>query len=497
MSLYSKRTWWVDFLFLSLIIGTLFFIFLGSRPLFVPDEGRYAEIAREMVVSGNYLTPYLNGIEYFEKPILFYWLGAVFIKAFGVNLWAVRSINALLGLLGCLLTYFATRKLYGRAAGLWAAIILATSPLYFVMAHTVSLDLPVTVFLSMTLTSFLLAIREPLGLKRRGYLYLSAITAALAVLTKGLIGIVFPGLIIASWIMLLNEWRVLKRIYLVSAFLLFLIVAAPWHYLVGKAHPEFYYFYFVEQHFLRYTQSDVGHYQPIWFFIPWLIVGFFPWIIFIINTIKSSLPITWKLRHSAQSELFFLLWVGIIFTFFSFSKSKLIPYILPMFPPLAILTGRYVALLCERTGFKKILIMLCALTYLSLIGLILAAPHFDTRTILPLARIIKSESKPHDEVICYNQYYQDLPFYIERRVSIVNWHNELSFGMQHQDTSTWMINTTQFWERFNSNHRVFAIMSMDEYSRLPANQPIYILGQTSTNVLISNQPPTPNTGLPH
>src|SRR5580704_13305774 len=139
-------TWVLDTLFLRLCIGALFFIFAGSRPLLAPDEGRYAEIAREMVNSGNYVTPYLNGIKYFEKPILFYWLGAGAIKLGGLNLWALRSINALLGLLGCVASYVCARKLYGRSTGILAALILATSTLFFVMTHMISLDLPVTVF---------------------------------------------------------------------------------------------------------------------------------------------------------------------------------------------------------------------------------------------------------------------------------------------------------------------------------------------------------------
>src|SRR5262249_22217637 len=132
------------------------FILLGTRPLFIPDEGRYAEIAREMATSGDYITPYLNGIKYFEKPPLFYWLGAAAIKIGGLNLWFIRSINAFLGLLGCLFTYITARKIYDRLTGLLAALILGTSLLYFVMVHMVSMDLTVTIFLTISLYFYLL-----------------------------------------------------------------------------------------------------------------------------------------------------------------------------------------------------------------------------------------------------------------------------------------------------------------------------------------------------
>src|SRR5579862_5436728 len=114
----TATSWWFDLAFLTFFIGVLFFFLLGERPLFVPDEGRYAEIAREMAASGDYVTPYLNHIKYFEKPILFYWLGVGAIKLGGLHIWSIRSINALLGLLGCLLTYFTARKLYDRRTGL-------------------------------------------------------------------------------------------------------------------------------------------------------------------------------------------------------------------------------------------------------------------------------------------------------------------------------------------------------------------------------------------
>ncbi|TAK75988.1 MAG: phospholipid carrier-dependent glycosyltransferase, partial [Gammaproteobacteria bacterium] len=196
----NPSSWWVDSLFLLFILGGLFFILLGVRPLFVPDEGRYAEIAREMTVTHDYVTPYLNGIKYFEKPALFYWLGAAAIKLGGLQLWSIRSVNAFISLLGCLLTYVTARKLYGRLTGLLAALILGTSTLYFVMTHMVSLDLPVTVFFTASLYAFLLAYPQPMGIKRRAYFWGAAAAAALAVLTKGLIGIVFPAMIIGAWL---------------------------------------------------------------------------------------------------------------------------------------------------------------------------------------------------------------------------------------------------------------------------------------------------------
>jgi 4-amino-4-deoxy-L-arabinose transferase-like glycosyltransferase len=476
--------WGIDLLFLTLVIGILFFLFLGTRPLFAPDEGRYAEIAREMASSGHYITPYLNGIKYFEKPILFYWLGAAAIKVGGLNLWAIRSVNALLGLIGCLATYCTARKLYDRKTGLWSALILSSSFLYFVMAHMVSLDLPITLFLALCLYSFLLGSQNPPGTTRRFYCWGAAIAAALAVLDKGLIGVVFPGLIIATWLGLTGRWRELRHFYLPSSIIIFIIIAAPWHIIVGIHNPEFYYFYFIEQQFLRYATSGIGHEGPVWFFIPTLLLGFLPWTIFLPQALIHHF--SWQHRNQYQVPLFFILWATIIFLFFSFSQSKLIPYILPIFPPLAILTGHYVA---ER--FNRSLIILFCLSAILSVSFMAVGTRFDTRSIRPLAILLKPILTPEDEVITYNQYYQDLPFYLERRVSILNWKNELSFGMQHQNTRAWMLDDATFWKRYDSSKRLFIFLSISEYKKLPRYYPgrhFYLISTTKNTALISNHP---------
>jgi 4-amino-4-deoxy-L-arabinose transferase-like glycosyltransferase len=551
-----RNNLWQDVIFLVIFLGILYFAFLGVRPLFTPDEGRYAEISREMAESGNYITPYLNYIKYFEKPALFYWLGALAIKLGGANLWSIRSINAILGIFGCLLTYLTARKLYNRMTGLLAAIILGTNTLYFVMSNMVSLDLPVTVFLTGCLYSFLIGTTLPPGRARRLSFWSAALCAALAVLTKGLIGLVFPFLIISAWIALCGAWRELRYAYLPSSLLIFFIVATPWHWLVSQANPEFFYFYFIEQHFLRYINPSVGHYQPNWYFIPCLLIGLFPWTVFLLQAVIAALPRHFKEIKHNRIEMFWLLWAGLIFLFFSFSKSKLIPYILPVFPPLAMLIARYLhqawrdkwskgsmagfigfailapiiayslyrftytpelpnpiqariiftfaglvlsigSFLSLGLAFKKrfnAVAVLILTIWIFLLASMAGIPTIETRNILPLAQSIKPLLKPEDEVITFNQYYQDLPFYLARRVTILNWQNEMSYGMAHQDTHDWMINNKTFWQRWDSPRRLYVVLSVESYKNLKKSFPerkYFILDTFTHNIVISNRPLPP------
>ena len=554
-----RNTAWIDIAFLTVLLGVFFFFGLDNRPLFVPDEARYSEIAREMLALHDFITPHLNGVKYFEKPVLFYWLGALAFKIGGLHIGAIRAVNAILGTLGCLLTYIAARTLYGRAAGLISACIQATSLLYFLMLHVANLDLSLCFFLSLSLYSFLLSTLTGSEKIQRLLVGFAFAASGLAVLTKGLIGFAFPCLIIGTWIIILKEWHVLKKLYLPSSLLIFAVIVLPWHILVQIRNPEFFSFYVIHQQFLRYATLEAHRYQPIWFFIPVLFIGFLPWIVFLPQSLFSALPKTWRNRFTFKNELYLILWVALIFAFFSFSKSKLISYILPIIPPLSILTARYLTdglsrytshygikigfillaliqlglaiTLCKLPSFyqlaqpekaahyaylmavilltgsitlfflqhyqhtQKALIAIFITTAAAMIIGVSAAPYLDSRTILPLAKTIQLLKQPNhynnDDVIAYKKYYQDLPFYLKQRITLVGAPAELQFGMQHQDTAQWIIDENTFWQRWNGEHRIFVIADRDDLITLQQNHPheiFHILNQTTHNVLFSNMP---------
>lgn len=478
----KHQTTYLDILFLTLILGTLFFISLNTRPLLVPEEGRYAEIIREMLLSHDYITPYLNGVKYFEKPILFYWLGVFITKIFGLSIISLRTINACFATAGCLLTYAVARKLYDRWSGIYAALILGASGLYLAMSQVINVDMSATFFISLSLYGFLVGTQESENKKRRNYLWLAFAAAACAVLTKGLVGIIFPVMIAGLWILLLNQWQLLRSLYLPSSFFIFLCIVIPWHVLISMQHSEFFYFYFIEQQFLRFATLEIGHYQPVWFFIPILIAGFFPWVAFLPQAIlfarNESKPIS-------SVNLFLIIWAVAIFIFFSLSKSKLVSYILPVFPPLALLIGHYFA---NKIMQRKKILLLWGATVILLLTLIPMIAASNTNSTLLLANVIKSSVTPQDEVVAYKQYYQDLPFYLNRLVTVVEWRGELAFGSAHQDVSAHMIDDKTFWQRWHSQKKLFVITDDNEFTLLRQQYPtekFCVLASTVTNVLFT------------
>ena len=331
-----------DFLVLSFFLSVLFGVFLGSRPLSVPDEGRYVEIPREMLETGDYITPRLNGVKYFEKPPLLYWAEAAILKVFGFSETSVRLLPAFLGVLGCLLIFAIAWIFWGRPEAWASSLILATSGLYYAHTRLLILDLGVTVFLSLALLSFFRATQIPPAQvsEQRKWLVGFYGGCALAVLTKGIIGALIPGCIILLWTIPWKRWAFLKLAFQPWGILLFCAVVLPWHIAVSLENPEFPNFYFIHEHFTRFTTTVHGRFKPWWFFIPIVAVGLFPWVCFM------GQAFLWAVRQKkdfSESLLSFLsVWIVFILVFFSCSHSKLIPYILPIFPPLALVIGAYI-----------------------------------------------------------------------------------------------------------------------------------------------------------
>jgi 4-amino-4-deoxy-L-arabinose transferase-like glycosyltransferase len=285
----DSASWRRDLLLLTLAFGALYFALLGGNALSNPDESRYSEIPREMLATGDFVTPKLNGVNYFEKPPLLYWAVAACFAVFGQNEWAARIMPALSGLFGVLLTYAAARRLHGRAAGVASAIVLGSSLLFFALSRLLILDMAVSMLMCATLFCFILGVREAPGARRRWLFYGLYASAALATLTKGLIGFLVTGAVMFLWLLVFNQWKRLRPLHLPSGIALFLAIALPWHLLAAQRNPTWAEFYLIHEHFTRFTTTVHGRYEPWWYFIPIVALGIFPWTGFFWNATREAL----------------------------------------------------------------------------------------------------------------------------------------------------------------------------------------------------------------
>jgi 4-amino-4-deoxy-L-arabinose transferase-like glycosyltransferase len=328
-----------------LALLALLALFVGvdnmQRPLAHPDEGRYSEISREMAASGDWVTPRLNGIKYFEKPPLQYWASAAAFRLFGESPFTARIYTALAGLLALAAVGFTARRLAGTGAALLALGVLLSSPYFLGMGGVVTLDMGLTAWTTVAVCAFLLAAAGPPG-ERRRWMLLAWAGMALAVLSKGLVGIVFPAAAIFLHCLAHRDWRLIARLEWARGGALFLAITVPWFVLVSAANPEFPRFFFVHEHFERFLTKSHRREEPWWYFWPILFAGFLPWMLALVPAAIEG----WRREAAAAGfpwRRFALLWSAFILLFFSASGSKLPAYILPVFPVFALVLGDWLA----------------------------------------------------------------------------------------------------------------------------------------------------------
>ncbi|CUA99642.1 glycosyltransferase family 39 protein [Thiomonas bhubaneswarensis] len=333
-------------LFVGLVI--LWLGTLGWRDLVPTDEGRYAEIPREMVVSGDWVTPRLDGFKYFEKPPLQYWATAVTYELFGFGEWQARLWTGLTGLLSIVFVGWAGGRLFNRRTGIFAAAVLASMFYWNAMSHINTLDMGTAATMSASLLAFLLAQRPDASrAQTRGWMWACWAFMALAVLSKGLIGILLPGAALVLYTLIYRDWRLWTRLYIVSGLVVFLAIAAPWFVWVQVRNPEFFDYFFIYQQFTRFLTNELKRPGPWWYFIPILILGVLPWLGSLVPALIGGArqpALRGAAFGSAQGRTLhaqgmLVIWAVLIFVFFSISKSKLPSYILPIFPALALLIG--------------------------------------------------------------------------------------------------------------------------------------------------------------
>ena len=319
---------------LFLIPFILYVVLLGVMPQMEPDEARYSLIPSAMNETGNYVTPHIKSTIYLEKPPLASWVTAIFFKIFGENDFSARLFPGLCAW-GCiLLTFFIGRRFRDERTGLYAAAVLTISVLPFILGRINILDMPLAFFLCLAIWLGYLSLIEE---KKRYLSCLFYLACALAFLTKGIIGVVFPFAILVIWLIWAGRWRQMIQLISPVGILIFLAVVCPWLYLAQKENSDFLWFFFVREHFLRFTTQMHGKTEPFYYFVPIIIGGTLPWSVYLI---RAWQPQKWKecLFQKDENKLL-AVWFLFIFLFFTVSSSKLATYMAPVFLPIALFAG--------------------------------------------------------------------------------------------------------------------------------------------------------------
>ena len=335
---------------LLLFCGWALFFNLGGAELFEPDEGRNAEIAREILLLKDWVTPHYDFIPRLDKPISYYWLVALSYKTFGVSEWSARLPSALAAF-GCLaVVYSFTRRLFGPWAALWSALVLLSSVEFIVISRVVILDMVFTFFLTCALCCFAIAARESERDKRKLLFLLMYAASGAATLVKGPIGFLLPGAIVFFYLLLSRRWHLMREMQLVPGVAIFLAVAAPWYVAAEIRNPGYIRYFLLYENVARFATPKLDRSEPWYFFLIVLCGGFFPWTLLLPNAVVRLC------RRPVQHEhLCLLLWAAVPLIVFSLSSSKLPHYILPIFPALAVVVGSAVdALLQESDGRSRL-----------------------------------------------------------------------------------------------------------------------------------------------
>ncbi len=384
------------------------------RPLMLPDEGRYVGVAWEMLRAGDWLTPTLNGLPYFHKPPLFYWITAASLGMFGLNESAARLAPLLGATAGALALLAFTQRWVGRRVATVTLLVLLAQPLWIIGGQFANLDMLVAGCISAT--TLLLAhaaLCFERGLPYRRALAGAYAAAALGVLAKGLIGAVLPALVLLAWLAMRRRWSTLFALVSAPGMLLFLLIATPWFAAMQWRFSGFLDYFFVTQHFRRFTGSGFNNLQPFWFYPAVLSLFTLPWWPWVHR----------QWRRGALSDpqhgpirLLMWLWLLVVVVFFSLPRSKLLGYVLPALPPLAyLLADGFLSLTQPSARHRRLWWGSAALAALLAFGAVITfAAHAPKSTRL-LAAALSAQRASHEPIFMLGQYFFDLPFYARLR----------------------------------------------------------------------------------
>ncbi|HEY4067141.1 MAG TPA: glycosyltransferase family 39 protein [Burkholderiaceae bacterium] len=375
---------------------------LGLRPLLLPDEGRYAEVARAML-HGDLWVPTLNGLPFFHKPPLFYWLDIVAMRVFGENVFAGR-FGSFVGawLMGAALL-LAMRRWHGARAAAIALGVLATTPFFFVGAQYANHDMLVGGLIAAAVLAIARAVDEPPRVDLR-WLVAGWVLCALALLAKGLIGIVLPMLIIGPWLIAQARWRQLLGLLHPLGLLAFALVGLPWFVAMQLRYPGFFDYFVIEQHFRRFAQTNFNNVHGVWFFIVLVPLLTLPWSAWLPAAII-------RLTAGRDATLgLYAWWIIAVVGFFSIPSSKLIGYVLPALAPWCALLALAVSAPAAE-GRRRVWPTVMGAAAVACVALVAVVAWKAPQSSRALALQLGAQMRPDDRVVMVDEYFYDVPFY--------------------------------------------------------------------------------------
>lgn len=363
------QQWLRNSKFLLFFLPCWLLVLSWIRPLSVPDEGRYGDISRAMVESGDWLTPRIDSLPFMHKPPLLHWLSSIFMEIFGVHVWVLRLVPVLAATLTLVgLFWFVKKHISERVAQL-TVIILATNLLFFGSSQYINHDLLVASGITLSVLCF----ADFTISARKSILFLGYVAGAAAFLSKGLIGVLIPGMILLPWLLYTKQWKKVPSLLNPLGILLFLLIVSPWLYAVQSKYPHFLHYFFIDQQFSRFSSKEFNNKQPWCFYLLILFVGSLPW--FFASRFESIKTV---FKDHKQSGVFALLvwWFISVTVFFSIPPSKLAGYILPAVPPLTIFLALVMNKVLE-SSYKTKLQVWGTPVFIMILGIgIVATPHF-------------------------------------------------------------------------------------------------------------------------
>jgi 4-amino-4-deoxy-L-arabinose transferase-like glycosyltransferase len=438
------------------LLPLLLLVLAVWRPLSIPDEGRYAEIGRWMLVSGDWITPRIDGIAFFHKPPLLYWLEALSLSVFGVSPWAARCVVVLQAWVMWAVLYNCAKFFAGAEIARRATWMLGSSMAFLVAGQYVNHDMMVATWIGVTIWCFARAFLhsgEVSGASvHAGWARAGFVASALGVLSKGLIGLALPGLVLLIWIAYTAQWKKILALPWVSGVSLFVAISVPWFVLAEGAYPGMLNYMFGTQQFARYTQTEFNNAQPWWFYLAAIALLMFPWVFVVLAQGVEGAWTRWIKRsalHSNQNAVdpviaLCWIWLVAVLGFFSIPSSKIIGYALPVMPALAYLAATWWQRHWAHKRWAQILftVLVAGASLLAVVLNHKAGQFTQERGIGQMADVVACAIEPNEPLAVIDDYPYDLPFYAkrnqtleviqdwahERKVAADDWRRELFEG---------------------------------------------------------------------